>query len=87
MWTYTAYQHNQPNRELLSRQVASKQWQFVAGSEQSPLTNEQTEDFTCTVVGAIYKVCRSVRLLQLFVITSYTPSRYPIINPNPMSNH
>jgi hypothetical protein len=50
-------------------------------------TSEQTEDFLCALVVVIYKVYKSVRLLQLFVVMSYKCSVNPIINPNSVTNH
>jgi hypothetical protein len=49
-------------------------------------TSEQTEHFMWAVVVVIYyRVWKSVRLLQLFEITSYKRSTNPIINPDLVS--
>jgi hypothetical protein len=39
------------------------------------------------VFVVICRMCKSVRLLQLFVVTNYKRSVNPIINPNPVSSH
>jgi hypothetical protein len=51
------------------------------------VTGEQTEDFMCAAVAVIYRVCKSVRLLQLFEVMSYKHSINPIIGSNPVSSH
>jgi hypothetical protein len=48
--------------------------------------NEDTEDFMCAVVTAIFGMCKLVKGLWLLVITGYESSNQ-IINPNPMSGH
>jgi hypothetical protein len=62
-------------------------------AEESPLlgavnqatASEDIEDFMCAVVTVICKVWKLLRVLQLFVVTSYKPSINPIFNPNPES--
>jgi hypothetical protein len=50
-------------------------------------SSEQTQDFMGAVVVVIHSVCKSVRLLQSFAITSYKHSINPIIHPNSISSH
>jgi hypothetical protein len=58
----------------------------IVSSRYLATTSEQTEGFICAVVVVISRVCKSVRLLKLFVVMSYEPKN-PIIDPNPVSSH
>jgi hypothetical protein len=44
-----------------------------------------SEDLVLAVV--VCRVFRLVKMLQLFVVTSYKPSVNPIIDPDPVSSH
>jgi hypothetical protein len=68
--------------------VASQKWHKQESRRTSTVGNcylampsKDIEDFTCAAV------CRSMKLLQLPVVTSYKCSINPIINPNPKSSH
>jgi hypothetical protein len=52
-------------------------------------TSEDTEDFMCGAVTAIFGVCKPVKLLQLLVVTScmYKCSINPITNPSLVYSH
>jgi hypothetical protein len=43
----------------------------IVSSRYIATTGEQTDDCTCFVVIKTYRVCKSVKLLQLFVVTGY----------------
>jgi hypothetical protein len=71
---------------VISREHGSREISIFRSRYQGTTTSEDIEDWedlVCAVV--ICRVCRLVKVLQLFVVTSY--KRSPIINPNPASNH
>lgn len=49
------------------------------------LTSENRTDLVCAIV--IYSMCRLVRMLWLFVISSHKHSVNPVIKPTPVSGH
>jgi hypothetical protein len=61
---------------------------FIGSSRCQATTGEDTadwDDLACAVV--IFKVYKSVRLLELLVSTSCKGSAVSIISPNPMFRH
>jgi hypothetical protein len=50
------------------------------------MTNEQTEEFMFAVVVVTDRMCKSVRHLQLVVVTNYICYINPIINQNSVSS-
>jgi hypothetical protein len=60
---------------------------FIVRSRYDEKTNKDIEDVIYAVVTLIFKVCKSVKLLPLPVVTSCKNSINPITNPNPMSSN
>jgi hypothetical protein len=59
-------------------------------TEEPPLSGavnqvKTSEDFMCAIVAVMFRVWKLLRVLQLFVVTSYKPSINPVFNPNPES--
>jgi hypothetical protein len=52
-------------------------------------TSEDIEEVICAAVTVIFKVCKPLRLLYLFVFTGcvYKCSVNPITSPNPVYSH
>jgi hypothetical protein len=48
------------------------------------MTSDNIKDFMCAAITLICSVHRSVKLLQLPVVTSYKCSVDPVTNPNPV---
>jgi hypothetical protein len=66
------------------QQFSSQSWvALLAAIIQQRLVNKQKT--LCDVV--IYGVCKSVRTLQLFLVTGYKRSVNSIINPKSMPSH
>jgi hypothetical protein len=59
----------------------------IVSSRYLAATSEQAEDVMGAVVRVSCSVCKSVRLLQLFVVTSYKSSVNPIIESDPVPSH
>jgi hypothetical protein len=49
---------------------------YIVSRRYLATTGEQTEYSTCSVVLMTYRVCKSVRLLQLFVVTAFSKSSH-----------
>jgi hypothetical protein len=52
-------------------------------------TSEDMEEFMCAAIAVVFGVCKPMRLLQLFVVTSrvYKWSVNRVTNPNPVCSH
>jgi hypothetical protein len=52
-------------------------------------TSEDVENFVCSAVTLIFRVCKPVRLLYLLIVPSgvYEWSINPVTNPNPVYGH
>jgi hypothetical protein len=80
--------HQQFNRPTEAREsIVNRRSDWAVSSCCLATTSERTEHFMHAVVIVIYRVGKSMRLLQLFVVTGCKLSIKPIFSLNPMSSH
>jgi hypothetical protein len=70
---------------LPDRQTFQSVLSCIVSGRYLSATSGQTENVCAVVV--IYRMCKLVRLLEVFVVTSYKSSVNPVINPNHVSSH
>jgi hypothetical protein len=74
-------------QQQFTRQKVQSVFNCIVSSHYLSTASEQTEDFVCAVVVVMYGVCKSVRLLYLFVVTRYKCLVNSVFYPNAMSSH
>jgi hypothetical protein len=74
-------------QQQFSRQTVHSVFSCGVSSRYLATTSEQTEGFTYAVFAVNCRVCKTMRLIQLLVVTIYKCSRNAIVNPKPVSSH